>query len=329
MNDQDRTSIHEAMEQQTISIAKAGICASLQARCSVIAAANPRQGRYDPQLNFAQNVDLTDPILSRFDVLCVLKDVPDTGRDVALADFVICSHIRSHPDCDEQTKKNLKSKGSGFRSTIEPLEQNKLRNYIMYARQNVKPTVSDLDRDKLARFYQEIRREAAGNNANGTVMTVRHVESMVRMAEAFAKMELRHQVNKRDVDNAIATMLESFCQTQKHAYAQELRKKFGHYIVQVQDHHQQLNGLLSRQLTRAELLIKDEQTRVAHVKEADFVKEAKLYLLQDSVKDYLKSDLFRESFVIDEDLGGIRRMTEEERYQQDDFSLPAFITPNR
>ena len=77
MNESDRTSIHEAMEQQSISISKAGIVATLQARCSVIAASNPIGGRYDPSLTFAQNVDLSDPILSRFDVLCVVRDTPD------------------------------------------------------------------------------------------------------------------------------------------------------------------------------------------------------------------------------------------------------------
>eukprot|EP00971_Amphidinium_carterae_P160725 3186932-Amphidinium_carterae.1 len=74
MNDQDRTSIHEAMEQQTISVSKAGIVATLQARCSVIAVGNPQEGRYDAQKTFAQNVNLSDPILSRFDLLCVLRD---------------------------------------------------------------------------------------------------------------------------------------------------------------------------------------------------------------------------------------------------------------
>lgn len=72
---QDRTSIHEAMEQQSISISKAGIVTSLQARCTVIAAANPSGGRYDPSRTFSDNVDLTEPILSRFDVLCVVRDI--------------------------------------------------------------------------------------------------------------------------------------------------------------------------------------------------------------------------------------------------------------
>ncbi|KAG3295209.1 minichromosome maintenance complex component 2 [Ictidomys tridecemlineatus] len=83
MNDQDRTSIHEAMEQQSISISKAGIVTSLQARCTVIAAANPIGGRYDPSLTFSENVDLTEPIISRFDVLCVVRDTVDPVQTFA------------------------------------------------------------------------------------------------------------------------------------------------------------------------------------------------------------------------------------------------------
>merc|ERR1712226_1820621 len=104
MNDHDRTSIHEAMEQQSISISKAGIVASLQARCAVIAVANPSEGRYDPQRTFAQNVNLSDPILSRFDVLCVLRDESDARQDESLAEHVVCLHRRSHPDATPEDK---------------------------------------------------------------------------------------------------------------------------------------------------------------------------------------------------------------------------------
>jgi DNA replication licensing factor MCM2 len=85
------------MEQQTISISKAGIITSLQARCSVIAAANPLKGTYNPTLNFNDNVDLTDPILSRFDLLAVVRDEVDEEYDDALATFVINSHMKNHP----------------------------------------------------------------------------------------------------------------------------------------------------------------------------------------------------------------------------------------
>lgn len=102
MNEYDRTSIHEAMEQQSISISKAGIVTSLQARCSVIAAANPIYGRYDPTRNFKDNVELTDPILSRFDILSVIRDEVNETADKALACFVINNHIKAHPDSKEE-----------------------------------------------------------------------------------------------------------------------------------------------------------------------------------------------------------------------------------
>lgn len=102
MNDADRTSIHEAMEQQSISISKAGIVTTLQARCAIIAAANPIRGRYNPTIPFQQNVELTEPILSRFDVLCVVKDTVDPVTDELLARFVVGSHLRSHPSFDKQ-----------------------------------------------------------------------------------------------------------------------------------------------------------------------------------------------------------------------------------
>jgi DNA replication licensing factor MCM2 len=91
------------MEQQSISISKAGIVTTLQARCSVIAAANPIRGRYNPSLPFSHNVELTEPILSRFDILCTVKDTVDPVADEQLAKFVVDSHIRSHPEYQPET----------------------------------------------------------------------------------------------------------------------------------------------------------------------------------------------------------------------------------
>lgn len=95
------------MEQQSISISKAGIVASLRARCSVIAAANPIQGRYNSSNSFSDNVDLSDPILSRFDVLNVIKDDVDASIDRNLATFVINSHIINHPYAQSYDVANL------------------------------------------------------------------------------------------------------------------------------------------------------------------------------------------------------------------------------
>merc|ERR1719476_579862 len=122
MNDNDRTSLHEAMEQQSISISKAGIVATLKARCAVVAVANPTEGRYDPQRTFAQNVNLTDPILSRFDMLCVLRDESDPVQDERLADHVVCSHIRSHPDATADDKA-IRPKLEMRAEHVQPIDQ--------------------------------------------------------------------------------------------------------------------------------------------------------------------------------------------------------------
>lgn len=136
MNDQDRTSIHEAMEQQSISISKAGIITSLQARCAVIAAANPIGGRYDSSLTFSENVNLSEPILSRFDILCVVKDEFDPMQDQRLAEFVCKSHIRHHPSNEEQETEAVDDTND-----LE-LPQDLLRKYIVYSKENVRPKLS-------------------------------------------------------------------------------------------------------------------------------------------------------------------------------------------
>lgn len=134
MNDADRTSIHEAMEQQSISISKAGIVTSLQARCAVIAAANPIGGRYDPSMTFSENVALSEPIMSRFDILCVVKDEFDPMQDQLLARFVVDSHIRHHPlhDAVVETKPQ---------NELE-LPQDLLKKYIVYSKVNVRPKLT-------------------------------------------------------------------------------------------------------------------------------------------------------------------------------------------
>lgn len=137
MNDQDRTSIHEAMEQQSISISKAGIITSLQARCAVIAASNPIGGRYDPSMTFSENVNLSEPILSRFDILCVVKDEYDPMQDQRLAEFVVKSHMRHHPSNEKENENHLVT-------DINELElpQDLLKKYIVYSKENVRPKLS-------------------------------------------------------------------------------------------------------------------------------------------------------------------------------------------
>ena len=153
MNDQDRTSIHEAMEQQSISLSKAGIVTSLQARCAIIAAANPIAGKYNSTLPFSQNVQLTEPILSRFDILCVVRDIVDPELDQELAEFVVKSHARSHPDSKDT---------SGISDILgeTSIPQDLLRKYILFARKNIRPKLTSVDQGKISRLYSDLRRES-------------------------------------------------------------------------------------------------------------------------------------------------------------------------
>ncbi|KAJ1723850.1 MCM DNA helicase complex subunit [Coemansia erecta] len=250
MNDADRTSIHEAMEQQSISVSKAGIVTSLQARCSVLAAANPIGGRYRPQLPFSQNVELTEPILSRFDVLCVVRDEVDPVRDELLGRFVVQSHTRSHPLFqgaaaeDGQADEAAAAAAAAEASAVDVIPQDLLRKYIMYAREHVQPRMSERYSDKVAHLYAELRRESL---ATGSVpITVRHIESIVRLAEAHARMHLRDYVRNDDVEVAIRVALEGFIAAQKQSVMRALRRKFAKYLYARRDHFELLYHLLGR-----------------------------------------------------------------------------------
>ena len=238
MNDADRTSIHEAMEQQSISLAKAGIVTSLQARCSIIAAANPIGGRYDPTLTFADNVDLSEPILSRFDVLCIVRDQVDPVNDELMASFVVSSHVKHHPNAgEEETQIELPRS-----STVRLVPQDLLKKYIQYARERVHPKLTIADQDKLAKMYADLRREST---VTGSIpITVRHIESVIRLSEAHAKLHLRDYVSSDDVNMAIRIMLESFIETQKYSIMKSMCKSFNRYLSYKKDNNEVLLFLL-------------------------------------------------------------------------------------
>jgi len=288
MNDADRTSIHEAMEQQSISIAKAGIVTTLQARCAIIAAANPIRGRYNPTIPFQQNVELTEPILSRFDVLCVVRDTVDPVTDELLARFVVDSHLRSHPKFESATEEM--DVGSVQDADIIP--QDMLRKYIMYARDKIRPKLHDLDQDKISRLFADLRRESL---ATGSFpITVRHLESVIRMAEASAKMHLREYVRADDVDLAIQVAVGSFVSAQKTSIKKTLERGFRKYLSHARDHEELLAFLLGqivKERVRMHQLRKREQPSKVTVKVAELDERAKGHDIFDTTP-FLKSRVF-------------------------------------
>eukprot|EP00898_Chlorokybus_atmophyticus_P007321 jgi/Chlat1/7590/Chrsp63S07075 len=281
MNDQDRVSIHEAMEQQSISISKAGIVTSLQARCSVIAAANPVAGRYDSCKTFAQNVELTEPILSRFDLLCVVKDTVDPLRDEELARFVLGSHARSHPLYDSTA--NEGGQPSAPEKDPDIIPQDLLRKYITFAKQTCKPKLHSIDADKITRLYADLRRESTVGQ--GIAIAVRHMESIIRLSEAHAAMHLRDFVTENDVDVAIRAMLESFISTQKYAHQKPLRKRLGHYLRDNSNYYPLLLEALRELVKEA---VRFEESMGRHNPSSVTIK---CDLLESKARDYGISDI--------------------------------------
>eukprot|EP00921_Rhytidocystis_pertsovi_P024588 GHVQ01039506.1.p1 GENE.GHVQ01039506.1~~GHVQ01039506.1.p1 ORF type:complete len:428 (-),score=55.07 GHVQ01039506.1:1147-2430(-) len=291
MTDKDRVSIHEAMEQQSISISKAGIVTELKARCSVIAAANPKFGRYEPSLTFKENVDLSDPILSRFDLIAVLRDIPNFDNDYSLADYVVSNHIMLHPHIGDKegAKEQMAELEKTMRGhmTYELIPQNILQKYILYARKKCRPTLGRLQtqaHERIAAFYWQVRRRAA--KSGGFPMTLRHLDSMVRISEANAKMRLASFVNVKDADMAIATMLESYISSQKHSVAASLGREFARYIAIARGGFEMLGEIVRRNMQ--DLLNKH---RVFSV---DYISDDSLYHDVNDTDKLLSVEYFRQ-----------------------------------
>ncbi len=195
MTPEDRSAMHEALEQQTVSIAKAGITATLNARCPVLAAANPKFGRFTPDRTIAEQIDLPPTLLSRFDVIYSIQDRPDSDRDRVLANRILHSHqeaeTRDAPVLDDLPT----------RSGAAPFSPDLLRKYISWARRNVRPVLSDDALAVIENFYVEVRKQ--GEEPNSPVpITARQLEALVRLSEASARARLSSRVEMADAERA-------------------------------------------------------------------------------------------------------------------------------
>ncbi|KAJ1428371.1 MCM2/3/5 family-domain-containing protein [Ochromonadaceae sp. CCMP2298] len=196
MREQDRVAIHEAMEQQTISIAKAGITTVLNCRASVLAAANPIYGRYDDMKDVGDNIDLMTTILSRFDMIFIVRDVRDAERDISIAKHVMGVHI------------NSSIQDSSANNSAE-ISSTTLKKFINYCRERCAPRLNDEAAALLSGQYVHIRnriRESLLNRPGESQVvpiTVRQLEALVRMSEALAKMRLSAEATVSDVEEAM------------------------------------------------------------------------------------------------------------------------------
>jgi replicative DNA helicase Mcm len=189
MRPEDRSAIHEALEQQTISIAKAGIMATLNSRCSVLAAANPKFGRFDRFKPTAEQINLPSTILSRFDLIFVIEDKPDPERDRKLAGHILRIH-----------------KNTSIPFEIDP---ELLRKYIAYARREIHPKLTGEAIRVLQEFYVGMRGGVDDEEDAPVPITARQLEALVRLSEASARIRLGHEVTDYDAKRAI--LLQQKC----------------------------------------------------------------------------------------------------------------------
>ncbi|KAH9627390.1 hypothetical protein KSS87_001229 [Heliosperma pusillum] len=232
MNDQDRVAIHEVMEQQTVTIAKAGIHASLNARCSVVAAANPIYGTYDRSMTPTKNIGLPDSLLSRFDLLFIVLDQMDPEIDGHISEHVLRMHrYRSALDGGDgildgsygreeemdagssvfvKFNRMLHGKKAHKGRKQDTLTINFLKKYIHYAKHRVQPELSDEASEQIANAYAELRNansNAKGGGGGGTLpITARTLETIIRLSTAHAKLKLSRTVSKSDVDAALKVL---------------------------------------------------------------------------------------------------------------------------
>ncbi len=189
MRPEDRVAIHEAMEQHTVSVAKGGIVATLNARTAVLAAANPSLGRYEPNRTVAENVPLPVTILSRFDLIFVLRDVPNKDSDRKMSEHILELHRRGASPVEAQVDAEL------------------LRKYVSYAK-GIKPVLGTDALKALSDFYLAMR-AASETEGSPVAITARQLESLVRISEARARVALRKEVTAEDAAAAITIMKRS------------------------------------------------------------------------------------------------------------------------
>ncbi len=191
MSDDDRSAMHEALEQQTITVSKANIQATLKSETTVLAAANPKFGRFNPYEMLGKQINLPPALISRFDLIFAVRDLPDKERDGNIANFI----LKIHQDTS--------------RADNVELTTNFIKKYIAYAKQHLKPTLQNEALEEIQNYYVKIRN--MGNSSEGgdgdsiksVPITARQLEALVRLTEASAKTRLSKKATKEDAKKAI------------------------------------------------------------------------------------------------------------------------------
>ena len=185
MSPDDRAAMHEALEGQTITISKANIQATLRCETTVLAAANPKFGRFDPYDNIGNQIDLPSTLINRFDLIFPIKDIPDEAKDSKMASFVLKLHQQRNID-------------------QPPIETAMIKKYFAYAKQNIFPILHDDAVKSLKEYYIKMRSSGSKETAVRAVpISARQLEGLIRMTEACARMRMSNEATKEDAAKAI------------------------------------------------------------------------------------------------------------------------------
>ena len=233
MNEVDRVAIHEVMEQQTVTIAKAGIHVSLNARCSVLAAANPIYGQYLPDVSASRNIGFPDSLLSRFDLCFVVLDEHSSELDRKISERVIDNHMYTidatkfgdesedkviEPEIKlEENKKTTmyeKKNPNSRKDNKNILTRDFLRKYIHYAKSKINPSLTKEATEYISTSWSKLREMSIEDDNKRKVIpvTVRTLESLIRLSTAFAKARLSQKVEKKDAEQAFDLLLNTIIQ---------------------------------------------------------------------------------------------------------------------
>jgi replicative DNA helicase Mcm len=206
MDASDRSAMHEGLEQQSISVSKAGINATLKSRCSLLGAANPKYGRFDQYEPIGEQIDLEPALISRFDLIFTVTDQPDEEEDARLAEHILQTNFAGelHTQREEMAAPNVTSEQVDAQTDkVEPtIDADLLRKYVAHAKSNVYPTMTEEAQQAIQQFYVDLRSKGTDEDAPVPV-TARKLEALVRLAEASARVRLSDTVEVEDAERVI------------------------------------------------------------------------------------------------------------------------------
>ncbi|MBS1267077.1 MAG: Minichromosome maintenance protein MCM [Candidatus Woesearchaeota archaeon] len=189
MSSEDRSAMHEALEQQTVTVSKANIQATLLAKTTVLAAANPKFGRFDPYEMLAKQIELPPTLINRFDLIFPIRDLPDEKKDNKMASFILNIH------------KNLEA--------VQPaIDTELIKKYIAYSKQNTRPVLSSAALEEIKKYYVDLRNKGSSEEEviRSIPISPRQLEALVRLSESSAKIRLAKKVTKADAKKAISLL---------------------------------------------------------------------------------------------------------------------------